>query len=516
MTSPTYVLGVDIGTTSTKAVLFTETGDIVAKAAVGYPLNRPTPEAAEQDPVEICAAVKASVGDVMAQSDLAPSQVRCLSFSAAMHSLILVDAANEPLTASITWADNRSADWVSKIRQNHHGHDLYRRTGTPIHPMSPLVKLVWLRHDHADLFQRAERFISIKEYVLFQLCQEYVVDYSIAGATGLFNIKTLDWDADALELAGVSPQKLSRLVPTTHVMPPLQPACAAEMGLARETPVVVGASDGCLANLGVGAIAPGTVAITLGTSGAIRTVAPQPQTDPSEILFCYPLTDQHWVIGGAVNNGGIVFQWVRDRLAATEVATAELLQQDAYELLTDMAATIPPGADGILFHPYLAGERSPLWNADARGSFFGLALHHTKAHLVRAVLEGVVFNLRLVLEALEEAAGKAETIRASGGFAQSELWRQILADICDRPITVPESYEASCFGAALLGLCALGDIPSLEEAAKRVQASHEQTPVAENVACYQPLIPIYGRLLDCFKREYGPLARLSPHLKDNL
>lgn len=512
MVTKNYIIGVDIGTTSTKSVLFTEKGQVVGKALVTYPLYTPDIATAEQDPDEILAAVIKTVQGLLEAYVLDPSQILGLCFSSAMHSLILVDADGVPLTRSITWADNRSAGWEKRIKTDMNGHAVYRRTGTPIHPMSPLVKLTWLRHEQPELFQQAVRFISIKEYVLYRLLGRYVVDHSIATAMGLLNLETLDWDADALAIAGVSPNSLSELVPTTAVLRGLQPAMAETMGLRSDTPLIIGASDGVLSNLGVGAISPGLVAVTVGTSGAVRAVVDRPITDPKERLFCYPLTEQHWVIGGAVNNGGIALRWVRDQLADAEVATAKRLGQDVYGLLTRMAAAVPPGSEGLLFHPYLMGERSPLWNANARASVFGLSVKHTKSHLVRAVLEGIVYNLCLVLKALEDFAGPAKLVQATGGFAESPLWRQMMADIFNREVTIPEHYESSCLGAAVLGLYALGRVPSLDAVTTMIGETYRHQPIPEHVTVYQKVLPVFEHLTVVFEREYDAIAALQAEL----
>ncbi len=512
MASQNYIIGVDIGTTSTKSVLFTEAGEVVGKALVEYPLYMPNVATAEQDPDEIFAAVIKTVRQVVDIYAIAPTSILCLSFSAAMHSLILVDAQGDLLTRSITWADNRSAAWEKRIKQDFHGHEIYRRTGTPIHPMSPLVKLAWLHHDRAALTQQAAKFISIKEYVFYRLFHRYVVDYSIATASGLLNLERLTWDDEALTVAGVQACGLSELVPTTEVLRSMCPEMADAMGILADTPVVIGASDGVLSNLGAGAIAPGIVAVTVGTSGAVRAVIDRPMTDPQERLFCYPLTEQHWVIGGAVNNGGIALRWVRDQLADAEMATAERLGKNVYELLTLLAETVPPGSEGLLFHPYLMGERSPLWDASARASFFGLRLNHTKSHLVRAVLEGTVYNLYLVLNALEDFAGKAKRIQATGGFAESGLWRQMMADIFNREVTIPEQYESSCLGAAVLGLYALDHISTLDVVTTMIGETHRHQPNPDHVAIYQLVLPVFAHLVDVFEREYEAIATLQMQL----
>jgi gluconokinase len=512
MSHPRYVIGIDIGTGSTKAVLFTPQGQAVCRHTVPYTLHRPTPATAEQDPIEIFSAVITTVKKVMTKSQIEPTQLVCLSFSAAMHSLIAVDGDGNLLSQSITWADNRSAKWAGYIKQHQQGHEIYLRTGTPIHPMSPLVKLVWLRNEHPELFERTAKFISIKEYIFYRFFQQYIVDYSIASATGLLNLQQLDWDKQALELAGITKAQLSELVPTTHPLKPIQPDLAQEMGISPDTPTVIGANDGVLSNLGVGAISPEIVAVTVGTSGAVRTMVDQPITDPQERLFCYILTEKQWTVGGAVNNGGIALRWVRDQLTDTEVRAAHRLGKDPYELITMLAETVPPGAEGLLFHPYLLGERSPLWDANARGSFFGLNLNHSKAHLVRAVLEGIVFNLCLVLQALEQFVGQTQRIQATGGFARSPLWRQMMADVFEREVSVPQQYESSCLGAAVLGLYALQEISSLNIVSEMTGQIHLHHPIPANVETYKKILPVYSRLLQTFQSEYETIAKLQAEL----
>jgi gluconokinase len=513
LTSHHYVLGVDIGTTSTKSVLFSESGEVIAKHTIGYPLYTPTPMTAEQDPEQIYQAVVGTMRETLNKSAISPSQLLCVSFSSAMHSLIAIDGSGNPLTQCITWADNRSEPWAEKIKKEWNGHSIYLRTGTPIHPMSPLSKLVWLKEEKAEIFSKAAKFISIKEYVFYKLFGQYVVDYSVASATGLFNLNELNWDQEALELAGVTAQHLSEPVATTHYLQGLDPESAQFIGVHADVPFVLGASDGCLSNLGVNAIDFGSVAVTIGTSGAIRTVADHPITDPKGRTFCYALTEKHWVIGGPVNNGGMTFRWVRDELAASEVETAGRLGIDPYEVLTRIASKVSPGADGLLFHPYLAGERAPLWNANARGSFFGLSLHHKKEHLIRSVLEGVIFNLYSVLLALEELIGVPKKVMATGGFARSELWRQMMADIFDQEVIVPESFESSCLGAAILGLYALGRVDDLTVVDQMVGSTHRHKPTPENVEIYQELVPIYLSVYRKLEEDYKRIAAFqSKHL----
>ncbi len=503
---PGHVIGVDIGTTATKAVVFDLRGRVVAHASVGYPLFTPTPATAEQDPDEIYRAVIAALRDAVRGASVASDDVACVAFSAAMHSLIVVDNEGNALTRSITWADNRAARWAERIRAERDGMAIYRRTGTPIHPMSPLVKLAWLKDEQSQVFNAAARFIGIKEFVFHRLFDRWIVDFSIASATGLLNLEKLDWDEEALAVAGVTRERLSTLVPTTHHIEGLDRQLAAEIGLSTATPFVVGANDGALSNVGVDAIRPGDVAVTIGTSGAMRTVVERPATDPLGRTFCYALSDRHWVIGGPVNNGGIIFRWVRDEIAASETETAKRLGIDPYEVLTRIAERVAPGSEGLIFHPYLTGERAPMWNPDLRGSFFGLAMHHRKEHMIRAVLEGVIYNLYSILPAMEQLIGRVQVIKATGGFARSGLWRQMMADVFDREVIVPESFESSCLGAAVLGLYALGHVDSLEVISGMVGATHRHTPIAQNVAVYAQLLPIFLAIPGKLDEEYRKIA----------
>jgi len=279
------------------------------------------------------------------------------------------------------------------------------------------------------------------------------------------------------------------------------------MGIDENTPVVVGASDGVLSNLGVNSYKKGEVAVTIGTSGAIRTVIDKPRTDYKGRIFCYVLDEEHYVIGGPVNNGGVILRWLRDELLASEVETAKRLGVDPYDVLTKIASRVKPGADGLIFHPYLAGERAPLWNANARGSFFGLTLSHQKEHMIRAALEGVLYNLYTVYLALVEVMNETpNTIKATGGFAKSEVWRQMMADIFDTDVIVPESYESSCLGACVLGLKALGDIEDYSMIENMVGTTHAHQPNQDTVNIYQQLVTIFINLSRTLEDRYDEIA----------
>ena len=504
-----YMIGVDLGTTSTKVVLFNMKGKSVAYANNPYPLYQDTPDMAEEDPEEIFEAVISGLTEVMRRGDVKPGELKGVSFSSAMHSLILMDEKDQPLTRVITWADNRASKYADQLKQNGLGQELYSHTGVPTHPMSPLIKLIWLRNEQPELFKKATHFIGIKDYILFRLYGEYVQDYSLANATGLFNIFKMDWDKQALEVAGVTREQLPRLVSTEYQLTGLARSYAEVTGIPVDTPFIMGASDVTLSNLGVNAIDPGVLAVTIGTSGAVRVVVDKPVVDPRGRLFTYYLDDGKWVVGGPVNNGGIVFRWVRDQLFSPEKITAEQMQIDSYEILTDIASKIPAGADGLLFHPYLGGERAPIWDANARGSFFGLTRQHTRAHMVRAALEGIVYNLYMVMLMIEGVAGKPKVIQATGGFARSELWRQMLADIFEQDVNIPESFESSALGAAVIGMKSLGIVDDLSVVKDMVGVTKAHHPNEENFAVYRELLPIWIRLTNELAGEYDSIAEFQ-------
>ena len=486
------VIGVDIGTTSTKVVAFDESGQVQASADQPYPLIQTLPDMAEEDPKQIYAAVMAGLQAVIAT--VGAAHVAGISFSAAMHRVIVMDAQDQPLTNVLTWADSRGAAFAKRLKDTAQGRALVAKTGVPIHPMSPLVKLMWLNATQPAVMAQAAHVIGIKDYVLFRWFGEYVQDYSLANATGWFDLFEQTYQPQALALAGLNAAQLPRLVDTDYQLHGMAQAVVEQLGLTAAPPVIIGASDGCLSNLGVGAGTPGTVAVTIGTSGAVRTVIDHPAVAASGRLFTYYLAPGRYVVGGPVNNGGVVWRWARDTIGAGQ----------AYPALTALAKQAPAGANGLLFLPYLGGERAPLWDADARGSFIGLTRQHDTKAMLRAVLEGITMNLATVLQQVSAVAGQPTVIHATGGFARSDLWRQLLADIFNTPVAFPVSFESSAFGAAIMGMQALGLIDSLADVVPQVQATLQ--PDSAHAAVYGELMPLWQAANTRLAAGYAELA----------
>lgn len=487
------MIGIDIGTTSTKAVAFTEKGEVLAVAGCSYSAITDPDGRHELDPDLLLDAVISVLKEVGAKTAGAgQTGLAGISFSCAMHSLIAVDARGEPLTRAMTWADLRSKPYAAALKGSEAGRRIYRQTGTPIHPMSPLSKLLWLKEKEPALFARAAKFISIKEYIWWRFFGKYQVDHSIASATGLFDIYVADWYPASLELAGIGAERLSAPVPCTHI----ESVCkyGQALGLPGNLPFIIGGSDGCLANLGSGAVLPGETALTIGTSGAIRMTAGAPRYDPGERIFNYILTDKFYVSGGATNNGGGVLQWYLDHFPGKGSVVAGDING-----LVSLSSTAPAGAEGLLFLPYLQGERAPIWNADAKAVFFGIRPVHGQSHFIRAVLEGISYSLCQVGAVLEETIGPVQHIVASGGFTRSAFWLQMIADIFSKKVYTTSAADASAIGAAMLGFYALGIIPDLKGCAALIKVRDEYQPDAERHGIYRQQYQLFGALYERIK-----------------
>ncbi|WP_349315586.1 gluconokinase [Chitinophaga sp. MM2321] len=478
----TYIIGVDIGTSSAKTIGLGIGGEVLASFQQAYSTDHPQPGYSEQDPAVLLLAVMNGIREVVRKTGFAPAAI---SFSSAMHSIVALDAKGTPLTPLIIWADNRSEAQAMALRDTPAGKAIYRQTGTPVHAMSPLCKIIWLREQQPALFARTAMFPGIKEYIIHHFLGRYLTDHSIASATGLFDISTLQWSAEALAVAGIHAAQLPQPVPATEVVTGLKPAIAADLGIPVSTPFVMGGSDGCLAQLGSQAMDPGHATLTIGTSGAVRMAGSQPLIDAQGRLFTYLLTDDVYITGGATNNGGVVLQWL----------VQDFLQQPltALQELVDAALRVDPGK--LLCLPYLLGERSPIWNSHATAAFIGIQPQHTPAHFTRAVLEAICYALLSIKKALEETAGPVHKISVSGGFTHSPGWIQLMADIFGQRMHLQQQSDASAIGAIILAAQTLGmpPIAGLTDAPEKV-FEPDMEKHTSYITSYQRFIWLYERL----------------------
>jgi gluconokinase len=496
------IIGVDIGTSGTKAIAFTSEGNVTGNAYVSYNPLVGAPGYHELDPEVLFNAVITCIEQVVKGN---PAPVAGVSFSAAMHSLIAVDAKGEPLTNVITWADARSAEYAEALKQSPADKDIYQHTGTPVHPMSPLCKIMWMRDNQSHIFAVTHKFISIKEFVFYRFFNQYLVDHSIASATGLFDIYKKTWYAPALQAAGITSDKLSQPVSATYIIKGLAAKYAKQLGIDANTPFVIGASDGCLANLGSNATHPGDLSVTIGTSGAVRMIASEPAYDKQERIFNYILTDELYVSGGAINNGVVLLKWYTEHFLKRPFSSGGDLSW-----FVQQAAQAPAGADGLLFLPYILGERAPVWDASARGVFIGVHSGHTQAHFMRAIIEGINYALYQVAASVQETVGAIQHIYASGGFINSPLWLQWLTDLFGKEINLINSDDASSVGAALLGFQALG-IMKASETTRIFHIQQQYNPNKALHARYQLYYKVYAGLYNKLKGDFHALndIRLS-------
>ena len=484
------MLGVDIGTTGIRSAAYRLDGSSTAIATEEYPLFTDQSGCAEQDADTLVMAMEAVLVRTMGLLGGEGAHVTGISLSSVLHSFLAIGEDGRPLSRLMTWADTRGQIYLEELKAKLDATALYHRTGCPLHPMYSLLKIFWIKQKRPDVFAQTAWFGSIKDYVFYRLTGRRVVDRSVASGSGCYNLTLLDWDTEVLTTLGITADRMIPVVSTTTWYP-LLAGIAKRLGLPAGLPVIIGAGDGMLANVGVGAVKAGQINITIGTSGAIRMAADQPTTDAKGRTWCYNLADGRWMLGGAINNGGISFRWVRDKFAESEQRVAEKLGLDSYSLLASYAQHVPAGSNGLILLPFFTGERAPYWNADARGVLFGLTLNHDKRHMIRAVLEGICYRMKSILLSLEELTGQAQEIRVSGSFTRSEVWLQMLADVLGREISLPDVEEGAAFGAAILGFYTLGLLPSLDAAADMVGIKRIFTPSENHHQTYETLYAIY-------------------------
>jgi gluconokinase len=497
-----YIIGIDIGTSNTKAVAFGMAGEIVANASVSYGAIQSGPGYHEQDPEIFLNAVMSTLEEVVQK--IKGNHLAGICFSSAMHGLMAIDKNGKPLTNIITWADLRSKNQAEKLKASEAGERIYKHTGTPIHAMSPLCKLMWMRENDPVLFASAFKFISIKEYIFFKLFGEYVIDHSVASATGLFDIYSLKWYDESLLAAGIHSGQLSLPVSTTYITRKLKKEYIDFLGIPSDTAFIIGASDGCLANLGTNAVDTGDTAVTIGTSGAVRMISRQPQYDSKKRIFNYLLTEEKYVSGGAINNGMVLLKWYAENFSDHSFTNME-----GFDWYMEKACSVASGSAGLIFLPYVMGERAPVWDADAKGVFFGIHAKHTQKHFMRSIIEGISFALYQVMKSLEETVGPVNNIYASGGFIHSKKWVQILADVFGMKIHITNSSDASALGAAILALKALGMINDLSDAKGFITVQDTYFPDDDQHRIYMANYAVYVSLYHKLKEEFLRLETLQ-------
>jgi xylulokinase len=507
--SAQIILAHDLGTTGNKASLVDCEGRVLASSFTGYGLELPRVNWVEQNPEDWWQAVCASTRQLLVSAKAPAGQIACVVFSGQMMGCVAVDRQARPLRNALIWADMRAVDEAQAIIDGVGMEEAYRITGHRASSSYSGAKILWVRNHQPDLFAQTHKFLHAKDFIVARLTGRFVTDYSDASGMNLYDLQAGDWSDRILDAIGLDRALLPELHASTDVVGEVTPEAAEAAGLAAGTPVVIGGGDGCCAATGAGVVREGSAYNYIGSSSWIALATAAPIFDPTMRTFTWA----HLVPGmfspcGTMQAAGGSYQWLRDNLCLPEKDAAEGLGLSPYELMNLQVEGSPAGANGLLFLPYLLGERSPRWNPKARGGFIGLTMKHSRADMIRAGLEGITLNLRVILEAFQEQGARVEAMRVIGGGARGRAWRQIMADIYGLPILRPALLEeATSMGAALAGGIGVGLFPDFSVAEKL-------TPIVDTIQPNPALKPMYDRLYAVFNQAYGAFEPLFDALAE--
>jgi xylulokinase len=503
-----YLLGLDLGTTGCKALLTRTDGSVVAGATTPYDLSTPRPLWAEQDPEEWWCAACASIAAVLLAPGAAGGRVLSVGLTGQMHGLVLLDSARRVVRPAILWNDQRTSDECRSIEERVGEDRLLALTANAVLPGFTAPKILWVQRHEPEAWSRVASVLLPKDFIRERLTGVLASDVSDASGTSLFDVEHRDWSSEMLAALDVPRRLLPDVFESADVSGHVHAAAARATGLTEGTPVVAGAGDQAAQALGAGIVEEGLVSITLGTSGVVFAPSRSCRRDVHGRLhaFCHASRGL-WHLMGVMLSAGGSLRWYRDALCEPEAARARAEGRDPYDDLLGAAAEVPAGSDGLVFLPYLTGERTPYADPHARGVFCGLTVRHRKAHLTRAVIEGVSFGLRDSLDLMKAAGVPIDRVRVSGGGARSVLWRQVLADVCATPISVLNVTEGAAFGAAMLAGIGVG---VFADAAAAARATVEETATVNPGRDAEQ----YARVLPLYRSLYAALAPQFPLLGD--
>jgi len=473
-----YILAHDLGTTGNKATLFDDQGWLIASHAAHYPVDYPQAGWAEQAPIDWWRAVGISTRALLAATHSDPADIAAVTFSGQMMGIVPIDETGQPLRSAIIWADQRAVEEAETIGTRCGPQQVYQRTGHRVSPAYLAAKILWVKRHQPDLYRQTKKFLCAKDFVAFKLTGQCATDYSDASGSNLFDLTQRMWSTDLIDAIGLEAATLPDVHASTDILGAVTREASEATGLKAGTPVVIGGGDGACATVGAGVIAPGEAYCNLGSSAWISFASAAPLFDPQQRTFTFHhLHPRLFTPMGTMQAAGGARDWLAQLIG--DVTDAELAQ-------------VAPGCEGALFLPYLIGERSPWWNPQARGAFVGLTMNHTRATLARAALEGVAFNLRLILDALESQGAVLPAMRVIGGGAQSPVWQQILADVFARPIHLLDLQgEASSWGAAVAGGIGVGVYADWNIAPARAEVKAIIDPIAAQVELYADRLAVF-------------------------
>lgn len=495
------LLAHDLGTTGNKASLFTAEGTLLASAFHPYGTRYERPGWAEQDPADWWEAVALSTRRLLLEAGRAPEDVAAVGFSGQMMACLPVDAGGDPLTDAIIWADQRAQREAEWLRERIGAEEVYRITGHRASPSYTAAKLLWQREHQPELFATTHRILQPKDFVAYRLTGIMATDYSDASGTNLFDLNQRRWSERIMERLELPMELLPPALPSSTIIGGVTREAAEATGLAYDTPVVIGGGDGACATVGAGVVLPSDAYNYIGSSSWISIVSTEPLYDPEQRTFTFAHLDPRYFFPtGTMQCAGGSYDWL-DRLLRGDAG------QPLYHELDALAASAPVGAQGLLFLPYLIGERSPHWNPNARACFVGLSMAHGRAEIARAVLEGVALNLRTILGAFRQQGARIDALRVIGGGAKSPLWRQILADVLEVPLLRPRlAAEATALGAAIAAGVGVGLLPDYGAAADWVSVQQGEAPRLDAVAEYDELYPLFAAAYEALVPLFERLA----------
>jgi xylulokinase len=498
-----FILAHDLGTTGNKASLYNSQGQVQASSFFGYGTEYPRVNWVEQNPEDWWQAVCVSTKELLNSTHAQPKDIACIAFSGQMMGCVAVDRQARPLRNSIIWADMRGVAEAQYLVDCVGSEKVYRITGHRASASYSGAKILWIRNHEPEIFRQAFKFIHAKDFIVARLTGNFVTDYSDASGMSLYDLNARDWSSLILDAIKLDRSILPELHASTDVVGEVTAKIADEVGLTPGTPVVIGGGDGCCAATGAGVVREGSAYNYIGSSSWIAIATKEPIFDPAMRTFTWAhLVPDMFSPCGTMQAAGGSYQWLRDNFCLPEKDSASHLKLSPYELMNLQAEQSPPGANGLLFLPYLLGERSPRWNPNARGAFIGLTMKHTRADIIRATLEGITLNLRVILEAFEEQGAKIEAMRVIGGGARGRVWRQIMADIYNKPILRPVLLEeATSLGAALAGGIGVGLF-------RDFSVAEELTPILDTVQPNPAVKPLYNQLYKIFNQSYEAFVPL--------
>jgi gluconokinase len=500
------IITIELGTNAVRIFAFDLNGITIGSMKGYYPTFHSQPDYSEQDPEQIFITMLYVLKNLLNEK-IHPKKYRVESvcFSSSMHSTLAVDRHGIPLGNAFTWADNRAKKEAIEIKESSLADAMYNSTGTPLHPMSPMLKIAWMKRNDEEKFQKAGKFLSIKSYVVHQLTGEYMIDYSLACASGMLNIHKIAWEPEALKFAGISSDKLPPLAPVFATAGSLKKAYQNSLGLSADTKILIGSSDGCMATLGAGIWNSDKATITIEDSSAVRVVGNKMMHDEKKRVFNYLITENCFVSGGPSNSGGGTFEWFAKQFG--DFTTAYDIESCINSLLQE-AAKVSAGSGGLLFLPYLLGERAPIWNPDARGMYFGINIKHERQHFIRATIEGIMYEIYSIGKIINEHKN-ISALSVNGSFASIPFCTQMIADMFNKPVHTTKNANSVSTGAFLLAATEMGIFKSLDDAAGQIEIAQTYTPLENHHKTYMPYFEIFESLSHKLSSEFARIAELQ-------